>query len=55
MARARAGSGLRAPADDVIIEVKRGVAGLRSVRVGLMQLAFEVSQRPKARGYLAGC
>jgi hypothetical protein len=48
----RAGSGVRAPADDVIIEVKRGVAGLRAVRVELMQLAYEMSQRPKAHGYL---
>ena len=52
VAAGRAGSGVRAPADDVIIEVQLGVAGLRSVRVGLMHLAFEMSQRPKAHGYL---
>lgn len=45
-------SRVRAATDDVIVEVKHGVAGLRSVRVGLMQLAYDISQRPKARGYL---
>lgn len=52
VAAKRPGSGVPPPADDVIIELKRGVAGLRSVHVGLMQLASEVSQRPKAHGYL---
>lgn len=52
VAVSRGGSGGRAAVDDVIIEVKHGVAGLRNVRVGLMQLGYDISQRPRARGYL---
>lgn len=35
-----------------LIEVKVGVTALRSVRMGLMQLAYELSQRPGFEGYL---
>jgi hypothetical protein len=35
-----------------LIEVKIGVAGLRSVRMGLMQLAYALIERPQSEGYL---
>jgi hypothetical protein len=36
---------------DRLIEIKAGISGLRSVRVGLMQLAYALSTRPKQRGF----
>jgi hypothetical protein len=35
-----------------LIEVKIGVAGLRSVRMGLMQLAYALAERPQSEGFL---
>lgn len=35
-----------------LIEVKIGVSGLRSVRLGLMQLAYALAERPQSEGYL---
>jgi len=35
-----------------LIEVKIGVSGLRSVRLGLMQLAYALAEKPQAEGYL---
>ena len=35
-----------------LIEVKIGVSGLRSVRLGLMQLAYALVERPQSEGYL---
>lgn len=35
-----------------LVEVKIGVAGLRNVRLGLMQLAYALTERPGFEGYL---
>jgi len=35
-----------------LIEVKVGVAALRTIRMGLMQLAYNLSQRPSFQGFL---
>jgi hypothetical protein len=35
-----------------LIEVKIGVSGLRSVRLGLIQMAYALAERPKSKGYL---
>jgi hypothetical protein len=35
-----------------VIEVKDGVSGLRSVQVGLMQMAYALARQPKRRGIL---
>lgn len=35
-----------------LIEVKIGIAGLRNVRLGLMQLAYALTERPDSDGYL---
>lgn len=35
-----------------LIEVKIGVAGLRNVRLGLMQLAYALTERPHSEGYM---
>jgi hypothetical protein len=35
-----------------LIEVKWGVAGLRNIRAGLMQLAYALTERPKSEAYL---
>src|SRR5271157_5638750 len=45
-------SGLDAEGDRRLITVKVGVAALRSVRVGLMQLAYALAQRPESEGFL---
>ncbi len=38
---------------DALIEVKRGVAGVRNVRAALMQLAYDLSEKPvRIRGFL---
>jgi hypothetical protein len=44
--------GVDAVVGDKLIEVKVGVAGLRSVRMGLMQLAYGLAQQPKSHGFL---
>ena len=35
-----------------LIEVKIGVSGLRSVRLGLIQMAYALAERPQSKGYL---
>lgn len=35
-----------------LVEVKIGVAGLRSVRMGLFQLAYALAERPQSEGFL---
>jgi hypothetical protein len=44
--------GVDAIVGDTLIEVRAGVAGLRSVRMGLMQLAYGLAQEPRSRGVL---
>jgi len=36
---------------DRLIEIEAGISGLRSVRVGLMRLAYALSTRTKRRGF----
>ncbi len=43
---------LDAEVDGRLIEVKSGVAALRSIRTSLMQLAFALSQRPRKTAWL---
>jgi hypothetical protein len=44
--------GIEAEVGNRLIEVKIGVAGLRSVRLGLMQMAYALAERPQSKGYL---
>jgi hypothetical protein len=44
--------GRDAAVGDRLIDVKAGVSGLRSVQVGLMQMAYALARQPKRRGFL---